>query len=473
MEEIIIDGIKIYMKNGIKYRKRSTGKLKKVCIAEGCNKLMQYHNTGSHCIGHLKLFSNDNELEKQKLINEDKIRKENEKIKLEMKKKERLQNSKIIMDGIEIFIINNIKFRKDSKGNLVKTCSYENCHKFSKFGNCGNFCINHTNGTDPNDPERIQKTENLKKEMIVKNKNNFIIGEDSEKWLCGIMEIFDSINSIKRIGFTGSKFDIIYKINNEDHFRGIQVKTLVQRKSTDNYEMKITNRNYEENALFVGISKNKKIFVVFFYKEIKTKSIAFSFGNKNAKNKKFMFNSLPTFLFRLEKLLSKSSIYDYKNSLSKDMLNEYESLNFLKNKCDEFNFIFKRNDTNNSSIDCFINNYNIQCKTSKFKPKNANSYVFNIQKNAGKIDGKRQFKPYSDKDNIDFFILEIPDYKNNFYIIPIKILIQYNYIETTYQKGKIKLYIPIKKNNWTSEYLNNFDQLRISDKYKKILKLIK
>lgn len=154
-------------------------------------------------------------------------------------------------------------------------------------------------------------------------------------------------------------------------------------------------------------------------------------------------------------------------------LKEIKSLKRLKIKCKELNLNFKRLNSNNLPIDCFINNYNIQCKSSSTK-RTENSYVFLFQKNAGKINGNRKFQPYSDKDNIDFFILEILDYPNNFYIIPIKELIRKNIIKTDINPGRLKCNFPIplsQKDHWSKKYLNNFDQLKVNPLYDLLNKL--
>jgi hypothetical protein len=84
-----------------------------------------------------------------------------------------------------------------------------------------------------------------------------------------------------------------------------------------------------------------------------------------------------------------------------------------------------------------------------------------IQKNGGRVNGKQTFRPYPNQDNIDFFILEIISFSGNFYIIPIKVMIEQGLIKTNSQNGKREFNLPIpiinNKNCWIQKYLNNFE----------------
>lgn len=276
------------------------------------------------------------------------------------------------------------------------------------------------------------------------------------------MNIFDNVNSIERIGQISNKLDIIYKMNNEDKFRGLQVKTLTKYKDSNRFALNI--RDYEDDTLIVGINKEKNKFVIFFHKQIKKGVRSFTFNNSETKYKKFSYTNTFQFLEQLQKLLSRSTVYDPKKGISRNNLMEQESSKRLKNKCDQLNYHFKWNETNSMSIDCFINYYNIQCKTSnsirKYKEK---LYCFNVLRTGGRLNGKITFRPYSEFDNIDFFIFEIIDFKDNFYVIPMNEMINHGIIQTKDQQGKKQLYLPppsYQKPHWTKKYLNNFIQLK-------------
>lgn len=142
MDEIIINGVTIYVRDGIKYRKRKSGKLKKVCVMENCNKLITYKNTRLYCISHVNLLSNNDENEKKKMWEEENIK---------------IQESKIIIDGIEIYFIDGKKYAKRKNGLFKRICMFENCNRFNNYERSYEYCCIHINGTDPNSPERIQQ----------------------------------------------------------------------------------------------------------------------------------------------------------------------------------------------------------------------------------------------------------------------------------------------------------------------------
>lgn len=83
-----------------------------------------------------------------------------------------------------------------------------------------------------------------------------------------------------------------------------------------------------------------------------------------------------------------------------------------------------------------------------------------IAKNFGTVNGKRKHRPYTDRDGINFMIIEITEYKNIFFIIPIKELITRGY-RTADQHGKLVVQIGFPSNNkhWTREYIDRFDLL--------------
>jgi hypothetical protein len=133
-------------------------------------------------------------------------------------------------------------------------------------------------------------------------------------------------------------------------------------------------------------------------------------------------------------------------------------MNRLKIKCNNEKFKFKINDTHDSKIDCFINNHKIQCKTTSVKSTNK-TYKCTILKSGG----SGTLIPYSYKDNIDFFVIEIVGYNNFFFIIPINDLIHNGYISTESNKGKrcISIINPtLKSKHWTKQYINRFDLLQ-------------
>ena len=445
---VIIDGIKIHIKNGIKYKKYgSNGEMKKLCSVDNCIKEMQVEK---YCLKHFSELCNDkNTNDKLKLDKLNKITAKYNDIKVTQ------------INNVMVYIINNNKYKINEVGKLRMVCKFDGCDKYARKTNNSFYCCTHKNGTDPNSTERICEKENNMNNKKIKLKQCTKIGNNTEMWLCDLMNIFGNVNSIERIGYTGNILDIIYKNNNENNYRGIQVKTLIEDLRYDNkYSINLRKKKYKKNTLIVGINKTRNKFTLFFAGQIKSGCPTFSFNNYHAIYKKFMFTSLLKFMCTLEKLLFKSSLYDI-NDVSKETKQESESLERLKQKCINLNIAFNRHTNNHSAIDCFINNYNIQCKTSKVHD-SANYYKFNIQKNCGKVNGKRNFQPYSDKDNIDFFIFEIIDFPNYFYVIPIKELINKGIISSNNNIGKVFITLAMHVsdiNHWSRKYINNFEPL--------------
>lgn len=243
IEDIIINGIQTYMYNETRYIKQKSG-YRLVCSKTNCsnsikiNGLCRKHNT--------ELIKGT---AKQRIC----IKREN------------LDETKITINGIDIYVINNIKYRKNHKGTLVYACKYENCNKFAKYHANYEYCMTHINGTDPNSPERLEQAKINKIKHTETSRNNLKVGDDTEDWLCKELQQIKSIHSVERIGYTGHKLDIRYKYLDEIHYRGIQVKTLILRaKSKEAYNFKSINDNYDENTLFVCINKERTRFVILF-----------------------------------------------------------------------------------------------------------------------------------------------------------------------------------------------------------------
>lgn len=458
--KIVIDNIEILIVNGKKYRKKLTGKYDKVCMFDNCTKFSKSEKeTGEqYCLTHINgTHPNSNERLKLK-INRKKELKDEHKLNRQID----LGNlEKIIIQGEEIFIKDNIKYKLRKSGKtkdkLSRVCNYDNCNKLVQISIAGEFCRNHINGTDPFSDERINKKENKINELKIKNKSNILKGDKIENWLCEIIKIFSNIETVERIGFTGNKFDIKYKFRNENKERGLQVKTLSKGYTEDAWFFSTNKSKYDDDNLIVGINEYLNRFVLAFPNEILKGKTIFSFMSGGSIYNKNMFTNITSFLNKLKILMEKSTIYNIQTALTEAQKKEFYSMERLENKCNELKYSFKRNDTINS-IDCFINIYNIQCKFSsviKF-----NKCYISLSKCDGTYNKKHKRRPYDIKDNIDFFIFEILNKENNFYIIPIKIMIQKGFISTKDQIGKMKISIDLYNRDWISTYLNGFDLLK-------------
>jgi hypothetical protein len=452
MEEIIIDGVTIYLKNGNKYRKLPSGELRLVCLMKDCN-VTAPKKQGYYCTKCLnELCKNDPN--KRKKIIEDGIKTFQEGIKkLKAESQAELEKSKIIIDGIEIYIIDSIKYRKKSRGTLEPVCIFDKCNKFQ---NNGKYCHSHKNGTTIDSPDRQKEKEEASKKRKLDSKISSKKGDASELWVLERLKLFDFISDVSCIGYTGSKYDIEFKLKNDNEVRGIQVKTLTKAKhQKDGYHIKLKNRTYSANVLIIGVNVDRTRFVLGFFKDFKGKYPSFTFSNDKSQYRDNAFSDYNKFIEKLKTMLLTTDVCD-KDCFSHTTKSEYYSLQRLSTKCNENGLNFQRMEESGSVVDCIINGYNIQHKSAQTEV--GLMFQFNVFTRKSGIP-----TPYSDKDGLNYFIFEIIPFKNNFYIVPIKILIERGYIRTNSNTGKLCISIPNpktgNKDHWINEYLNKFSLL--------------
>lgn len=456
--KILINGIEIYIKNTVKYIKKEDGQLFLACPIDGCTNPRANGQYGHFCTTHKK-GTDPTSPQRIRDIEERKEKRRTREEKVKLNKLNEFEKSKIIINGVEIYIKNNLKYKKSSSGRFVLVCFFDGCTNLKE---CGNFCLMHKNGTEPNSPERIKEKEKLLETQKKNGRETGNVGNSTELWVLEKLNILDNIYDVENIGFSSSIYDIIYKLNNENESRGIQVKTLSKStKKLNSYFFANKNTNYGESILFIGVTKDRSKFVLGYYKDFKDKerhSFNFSNTDPNYRYKKNIFTDYNLFIENLRIMLSKTDICEIENIKSKWIKREAESLDRLSKKCNNFSLTYGRVKDARSPIDCIINNYNIQHKSSENS--NSNTYQFNLCKS----DGGQKKQAYSDKDGIDFFVFEIIPFKNNFYIVPIKEFFERGYIRTDNSKGKVGFCIPCPKkanrDNWINKYLNYFDLLK-------------
>jgi hypothetical protein len=294
-------------------------------------------------------------------------------------------------------------------------------------------------------------------------------GDETEKFVSEIIKSFGNIEDVKIIGNTGSMYDIIYKYK-DDNYRAIQVKTLIKDNySDDTWRVKI-NQTYLHDTLIVLVNENRTRFGLISYCNVNTTTLSLGFKKLNkGKYRHCKYNDLTKFSTSLNRRSKQSSIYNVEDSFSDSIKKEYNSLLRLEEKCGENNIEFVRNNTNSTSIDCYINKFSAQCKYSSLLEGKKKLYSkFNLHRSNGSINGIHQTKPYSEYDLIDYFIFEIGGpktdcnkYNGYFCIIPIKILIERGYIsnrENNNGKKSISLCPPdYTEQHWCLQYWNNYN----------------
>lgn len=337
-------------------------------------------------------------------------------------------------------------------------CPTENCN--SSFNKQSDLDI-HMNGVTHGMTVEEKKEFNIKRGHE-SNKKGFI----NEKYVFKLMKKFDNIEKVKSLGNTGNIYDIKYKINNEEISRYLQVKTIGKTKLLNSYKYSMETPNkYDNNTLLVGVDVEKKLFALVFMKDIiDIPCITYYPNSVKSSQNKFFYTDKKKFLKELKEKIILSVIMSHESDgLSKTQKLEFFSLKRLKKQCLARFFLYERSLDNFTEIDCYINEYKIQHKSST-------TNEFNLSKCNGSLNSKQISRPYCDQDDVDFFIFEsINDENiNNFFIIPMDKMIKYGYIKTDLQKGMQTITLPIirddewtKSNHWSMKYLNNFDQLSV------------
>uniref|UniRef100_A0A6C0AG74 Uncharacterized protein n=1 Tax=viral metagenome TaxID=1070528 RepID=A0A6C0AG74_9ZZZZ len=365
----------------------------------------------------------------------------------------------IILEGkTEYFLEDKNKRYRKNKNKWKPVCKfiyidkqYDTSEQCVNYSNVCGFCNRHLGGIDR---ERKESTK---------------VGYINEKYIETLLLSSNEFSDIINIGRENSELDIIFKVKDElksglDQYRGIQIKTLSFSRS----QYRITSlNNYHDTTLIVGVSINQNFFAIFYKSDIKEYGDVLTINMNNPSSKLYSYifhdveaNSLGyTFIDTLIKLSKSSTIYS-ESYISENNNKERESMNRLKICCNKNNLKFKFMDTSDSSIDCMINSKKIQCKYSSYSNRNNGcGYLFEMLK------GKNRRKcSYDNRDEIDYFIFENP--LNEFYIIPINVLIYFGFIKTEKNEGKCKILLyssAYSKNHWSKYFINRFELLKTNN----------
>jgi uncharacterized C2H2 Zn-finger protein len=293
--------------------------------------------------------------------------------------------------------------------------------------------------------------EYLKQRSIQANKN----GENNELFMLEILETLD-FEDIVYTGNTANRFDIFVKFEDEDQYRGLQIKTLSRIPDSNRYKIQSGKLNYEDDTLIVGVSNAKDKYVLSFYRDMKETTYFSTTSNVDK-----IYDDFDIFKNKLFEMAHTSTIVanfdDYLNETGKL---ESDSMKRFQHQCNIRSIQFMRNIINSNEIDGVTNNYNLQLKSSGCRKGN-NKYQFSLCRRGG----GGSTRPYNLNDKVDFFVFEMYDerYQGNFFIVPMKILIQLGYITTVNNNGKFSISVPIIEDyHWSQQYLNRFDQLSIN-----------
>ena len=214
--------------------------------------------------------------------------------------------------------------------------------------------------------------------------------------------------------------------------------------------------------LIVMVNKEKTLFALEFAGNIKVKRLSLVYDYKKSKYKNIMFKNIKTFTTKLVELIPQSCNTDSSSSVSIDK--EKLSLLRLKKFCIDNNLKFERNNTNGTTVDCFINNLKVQAKFVNTNSKDSATYNVTSNKSCGRLNGKKIKRNYEEND-FDMMIIEVGGvnneqnkYINNFCFIPKDDLIVQNILKTTTCKGKKSFFIcppDYEKEHWSKKNWNN------------------
>jgi hypothetical protein len=250
----------------------------------------------------------------------------------------------------------------------------------------------------------------------------------SEDWM---VELIGARFETERIGHIGNpKLDILVKINREIHRRGLQIKTITQVAGTGRYNARCIqafSTHYPSGTLLATVDDTRKRYQLDFTDDLKFSHVTYTH-----------FLTQTEFLDKLELLLPSTLIVDdITKYMSPLYVDEYRSIKRLKALCEKLGLSFRYNTTNSDTVDCFINDYPVQCKFSKWNKNGMLTYRIHTNKNTGRFQGRAVYQPYEITDPFKFLIAEVggtkdePDkYKGNFCIMSKEFLIAHKRLKS-------------------------------------------
>jgi len=261
--------------------------------------------------------------------------------------------------------------------------------------------------------------------------------------------------------FDGCKCDIAFRPLNITHdiWCGIQVKTT--NLNTIDYNFSIVKKGYENLIILCICFVDKKMWAIpyEYVKDLKKITIGF-------KKSKYNIYELTTenIISKLHEFYNKSNKFEFESLDIPRNIYQQREKEYRKYRENILNFIkFDDNEMEGLVYDFKIGDKKVQEKVGGLR-KDRNSYHFSLFKNNGIFEKKRRFTQYKLGDN-DIYWLNCEG-KKYFYVIPEKILIEYNYIGN--DKKKSFGCNPLQIGAWYNEYQFDYEKV---DK-ERLLKLI-
>lgn len=362
---------------------------------------------------------------------------------------------------------NNLRYKKrigTERWYLI--CRFQTCNNIAiKEDEKREYCNRHQNGKDNSVKTLSTLVDGLQlnsnQSHRDKCKQVLQIGDDTAEYIEKLLLTISSIKRVKIIGQFGDQTDIIYELHDKpDIWYSLQAKTFSKNSIKGKWTANI-KCNYGNDMLIVCCNIERTIFGAILSQYIPKSSWSICLSEQS-KYSQYIYTNLQMFKLHLKEMLLTSRIYVEKITDTQEQ--EKSSLLRLQKACEDEKLEFEYPTKTYGSYDCLINKNRIQCKTTRNKA--GKLYRINIGKGGPKYNGKQRYLPYSIDDQFHFFILEITDYPNNFYIIPKVILLEKNLLKSDESKGITKIYLPPleytgkSKYDWTLDYINKWELLR-------------
>jgi hypothetical protein len=301
-------------------------------------------------------------------------------------------------------------------------------------------------------------------QMTETEKGNYIVD-----WIMGLLLPNDEFSEvINTSNLSSNIYDIIVRTKNDNCLRGLQVKTLIKRKSAkggngpDSWFIHTHDCSYPPETLMILVNKDKTRFALTYWKNIShlRNKLSMSFTSQAFKHKDIKYTDTQIFQKQLIVMAQQSVIIDEIEDgiTSARHLDEYTSILNIRRVAISKGVEFKY-DLTGGVIDILLAELKVQCKFSAYQSVTDGMFHFGLHRGGKQI-------PYKQSDNIDCFTFQVKDisdpdkYNNDVCNIPIQFLIEKGYIATDTQKGLKSINIPppdCPRLHWTMPFWNNFD----------------
>lgn len=398
MEENSLDVEFRVNSKGVKFKRISKGKWRRVCKFQECTTYSRH--SSYYCRKH----------------------------KDEMDKEPEIKHIKI-KDTI-IQIKECIKYRLTPSNIWARVCSKDDCISYARNDD---LCIKHYMDESG---KRISEEETKKKQ-----KETSSVGDSTEEYIVSLMkEEFEDANVV---GNTGSTVDILFTDKN-GVVRGIQVKTLGARNGTrhDVWIATFRRNKYPEDMLIVMVNRERTRFGIFFYGKCAKNSVSLPFAAKTSKYMEGMFTDIEEFKTELKKLAVLSTIVsDIKTTLCSNRKKEHDGYNNIIEYCKENGMKFEMNSASDGIYDIKINDKKLQMKVTSVSYWSL--YRVNMS-HSGRVKGVKRPIPYSEDDDIDGFVFHIlvEKYRQDFMFVPKSYFLSTGHLSTNETCGKTSISIP-------------------------------